>query len=147
MLEKITIKNKSDYEEYIASKANSTFAETFEWRDLVEKIYKFRHYWYVFRENGKITGSLALTLTRHPILGTYLSTAPFASDGGFHADSEKSFGALLDKASEIRLKVNAKYVVIRHLNLNDDFILPVGWYEDRSYSTYHLPLISDPDFF
>jgi len=147
MLEQITTNNKLAYENYIDSKSSSTYVDFFEWRDLIEKVYKLKHFWYMFTENNKITGSLALTLTKHPIMGTYLSTAPFASNGGFHADSSKALTSLLSKASELCKKLNAKYVVIRHLKVNNECNLPIGWYKDSSYATYHLPLVSDPDFF
>ena len=102
MLEKITTNNEIAYENYIDSKVNSTFVDFFEWRDLIEKVYK--HFWYMFTENNKIAGSLALTLTKHPIMGTYLSTAPFASYGGFHAASSNALAFLFSKASPVKSK-------------------------------------------
>ena len=53
MLEQITTNNKLAYENYIDSKANSTFVEFFEWRDLIEKVYKHKHFWYMFTENNR----------------------------------------------------------------------------------------------
>jgi serine/alanine adding enzyme len=143
----VTPDNMSEYNQFISSQDNATFVDFFAWREVVEQIYGLRHYWYLAYENGKVSGSLALTLAKHPVFGTYLSTAPFGSYGGFHAISTSAASCLLTKAEELCHKMKARYVVLRHLNEFDSFSLTRGWHNDNSYAIYHIPLESDPDHF
>ncbi|MBA4368872.1 MAG: hypothetical protein C0403_14690 [Desulfobacterium sp.] len=143
----ITADNLGEYNQFISLQDNATFVDSFAWREVVEQIYGLRHYWYLAYEDGKVSGSVALTLAKHPVFGTYLSTAPFASYGGFHASSTSAASCLLAKAEELCHERKAKYIVLRHLNEFDSFSLPGGWHNDNSYAIYHIPLESDPDHF
>lgn len=146
-IEEVNINNKKEYDQYILTKKDSTFVDLWEWRNVLEGAYKLKHFWYIYREKHIIKGSLALTLARNPIIGTYLCTAPFASNGGFHAESERALKALLDKAIELQQKFRAKYTVIRHLDFKRCWMTPAGWINDDSYATYQLPLTLNADFF
>ena len=128
---------------YISSKRDSGFVDWWEWRKFLETIYGLEHFWYVARKNGKIVGFLGLALANHPIFGRYLVTAPFASQGGFYADSEDAFLALIGKAEELQDKIRARYTLIRQMNQKWD--LPACWQNDHSYATYNLHL--DKDFY
>jgi FemAB-related protein (PEP-CTERM system-associated) len=112
---------------------------------LIEKIYGLEHFWYVARKNGKIDGFLGLALSNHPIFGKYLVSAPFASQGGFYADSEDAYLALIEKAGELQDQIRARYTLIRHMNPKWD--LPAGWQNDHSYATYQLNLEKDFESF
>jgi len=131
--------------EYINSRKDSSFVDRWEWRKFIENIYGLEHFWYVARKNGKIDGFLGLALSNHRIFGRYLVTAPFASQGGFYADSEDTFLALIGKAEELQNKIRASYTLIRHMNKKWD--LPAGWQNDHSYATYNLNLDKDFDFY
>ena len=144
-IEEVNVNNENEWEDYVNSKDETTFVDSLAWRKLAEKVYKLSQFWYMAKNNGKIEGILALTLSKHPLFGKYLASAPFANQGGFYADSESSFNALLDKAIDLRHSLKARYASIRHLN--SETTPPDGWQQDTSYATYHLPLKSDPELF
>lgn len=144
-IEAINRHNKSEYDQFIFSRDDTTFVDCWEWRELLEKVYKLSHYWYIAREHGQITGSLCLTLAHHRIFGRYLVTAPFANQGGFYTDTENTFKTLLNKVSELQYTLQARYILIRHLNGNLN--PPEGWQQDHSYATSFLKLTSDPELF
>ncbi len=144
-IEEVNRNNRKGYEQYILSREDTTFVDCWEWREVVEKVYRLPHFWYIAKENGKVTGTLSLTLSKHPIFGRYLVTAPFANQGGFYADSESAFQSLLNKTTELQYQLRARYTLIRHLNGNLN--PPDSWQQDPSYATYHLPLNTDPEVF
>ncbi len=136
------------YHAFISSRETSTFTDRYEWRKVIEATYPHRHFWYTASENERIVGTLALTLSKHPILGTYLSTAPFASYGGFHAENEAAARALLSEAARLCKEHRAKYALIRHLQPDSGSLSPPAeWQEDSGYAAYHLPLEGDADLF
>jgi serine/alanine adding enzyme len=135
--------HRPEWEEYINSIEHSSFVDYFAWREAIEKVYGLKHYWYTAKAAGDIKGILALTLTKHPIFGTYLSTAPFGSRGGFYAENETVENALLRRAEELRRELNVKYILIRHLQ--GDKSPPTGWYQNPIYNSSRIPLQNDPD--
>ena len=144
-IEEVNESNKSEWEHYVDSNNKTTFVDSWAWRELVSSVYRLPHFWYMAKNRGKIEGILGLTLSRHPILGKYLATAPFGSQGGFYADSERAFHALFTKAGEIHDQCGAKYTVIRHLE--SELPPPEGWVQCPTYSVCQLPLIEDIDYF
>lgn len=145
IIEEISESTKEQLEVYISSRKDSTFVDTWQWRQVFENTNNLRNYWYIARQNGKIKGFLGLILAKHPIFGRYLATAPFASQGGFYFDNELAFEGLVQKASRLQTELRARYVVIRHLG--NEFPLPRGWTEDSSYVTFHIPLMQDAETF
>jgi FemAB-related protein (PEP-CTERM system-associated) len=127
--------------DYISGRRDSSFVDFWEWRVVIEKVYGLENFWYVARKNGRIEGFLGLALAQHPLFGRYLITAPFASQGGFYADSEDAYRGLLDKAGELQDRIHARYTVVRQLD--PVWSAPSGWHRDHSYATYHLPLTKD----
>lgn len=130
------------WDKYVKIRADSTFVDTIAWRTLTENIYDLNNYWYMVENNDKIEGAMALTLSSHPIFGRYLATAPFANHGGFYADAADVRRVLINKATELKSELKAKYVVIRHDNHR--LPCPGGWVSDIKYATFRLTLSKDP---
>lgn len=124
-IEEVNGNNRKEYEQYILSREDITFVDCWERREVMENVYGLTHFGYIAKENGKVTGTLSLTLSKHPIFGRYLVTASFDNQGGFYTDSENALQALLYKASELQHQLRAKYTLIRHLN-SDQKLLQVG---------------------
>lgn len=140
-IEEVNKYNKEEYVNYINSREDTSFVDCWEWREVVERTYNLPHYWYMARKGSQVLGVLCLTITDHPIFGKYLATAPFGTQGGFYADSEESFHALLGKAETLSQELKVKYTLVRHLL--GEVPPPADWYQDSSYATYHLSIESD----
>jgi FemAB-related protein (PEP-CTERM system-associated) len=130
---------------YVFGRDDTTFVDNWQWREVLERSYDLPAHWYIARRNDEICGILGLTLTRHPILGTYLATAPFANYGGFYYDDLEARDALLAKAEALRDELGARYVNIRHFR--PAATIPEHWRDDPAYATYWLALPPDPEDF
>ncbi len=129
---------RGDWAGFIRSRDDACFVDDWRWREVVEESYGLPSAWFLARRQGRVVGSLGLTLTRHPVFGTYLASAPFGSYGGFYFDSPEVAHALLDAAEGFRREVGARYVNVRGLpNLP---LSAEGWHLDPSYATYWLRL-------
>ena len=137
--------DETAWEAYITQRTDSTFVDSWRWREVLERSYGLPCFWFIAKRGDEICGVLALTLTRHPLLGDYLATAPFANFGGFYFESEDVAAALLDTAEALRQRLRARYVNIRHLQ--SGMSPPAGWLQHPAYATYWLELPTDADTF
>lgn len=119
------------------------FAALDAWMRFVEQVYGFTAHRLAVSEAGKPAGLLALCHVRHPIFGNYLTTAPFASYGGFAFSSQAARDTLLDEARSLGLNLGVEYVNVRF----DDGQAepPSGWVQNPIYATYRLALSADTD--
>jgi len=137
--------HKKDWKNYLHNKDATTFADDPRWLDLIDEHYGFPQYRSFVRDGANVRGSLALTLTDHPLFGRYLATAPFANYGGFHYDNNNARDSLVAFAENISEELNVKYVVLRHNH--NDMDLPDRWKMNNIYATYVIHLNKEPDHF
>lgn len=135
--------DRACWENYIGHHEACNFSDSWSWRNVVERSYALPCKWFIARRRRRIEGVLALTLTRHPLFGKYLATAPFGSHGGFHSNSADASKALIDAAARVRRDLRADYVVIRGLG-HRTYDFPHDWQQDTSYATYWLELPESP---
>ena len=113
------------------------------WLSFVHQIYKFPVYRIISQEGNKIDGWLALVCVRHPIFGTYLTTSPFGSYGGFAYSSLLVRDGLLERAQALANETGVHYVNVRFEAGME--VPPEGWTQHPIYATYHADLSPDPD--
>ena len=89
-IEEVKEADQIEWEKYLHSRSYTTISDCWVWRKIVEKSYNLPHYWFAAKNDGKIKGVLALTLTKNPIFGKYLATAPFCTHGGFYFETKKA---------------------------------------------------------
>ncbi|MCC6146271.1 MAG: GNAT family N-acetyltransferase [Anaerolineaceae bacterium] len=90
-------------------------------------------------EQGKnLEGWVSLAHVRHPVFGNYLTTAPFASYGGYAAANPAAGRALLAEANRLAGLLGAAYVLVRHEDGGES--LPDGWAQLPGYATYRIQL-------
>jgi len=110
------------------------FVGSLSWLQLVESVYRYPSYRLVAESRGTVLGYLVLTHIRHPIFGSYLVTAPFASYGGFCYTSYAVRDSLLQRAMLLMRDLNADYATVRFCA--DDSTPPDGWLHHSLYATY-----------
>ena len=76
----------------------STVSDLAAWRRVVRDAYGLRDHFLIAMEGERIVGALGLYEIEHPIFGHYLTTAIFATEGGFHYDDDSARDALLAEA-------------------------------------------------
>jgi len=113
------------------------------WSSFLRKIYGFEIFRIDVSEKGKAAGFIVLCHVKHPLFGDYLTTAPFASYGGFAYNSPQARDALLAEARSLVQKLDMDYAIVR---FDNGSMLPsAGWTQQPVYSTYLLDLPEDPD--
>lgn len=112
------------------------------WLQFLRRAYALATYQMVTKQDGDVTAMLALVHIKHPLFGSFLTTAPFASYGGFAAPSRKETDALLDQARALRLRLGADYTCVRFAEGEET--PPEGWKQSPIYATYLVDLSEDP---
>jgi len=141
LIERVNAVFKDEWERYIEKREDTSYVDYFNWRDAIEKTYGLKHYWYLAKNNGEIQGALALTFTKHPVFGSYLTTAPFGSRGGFYAETTEAHDALISKAQDVKQELNVDYVLIRHLDMGKK--PPAGWRQSPIYISTRINTKTD----
>jgi FemAB-related protein (PEP-CTERM system-associated) len=121
--------------------AKAAFPAFDSWMKFTTDVYGFSLHRFVTEEQESVSGLLALAHVKHFILGNYLTTAPFASYGGFSFSSPDVRDALLGKALELGKDLQVDYVNIRFDE--GESIPPEGWVQHPIYSTYRAGLSPD----
>ena len=121
--------------------AGAGFTALTSWPAFIRKVYNYEFYRLEAKEGGEVVGCLTLTEIRHPIFGSYLTTAPYASYGGFAYKTEQVRDALLEAARGLRTRLRVDYVVVRFDRGNES--PPAGWRQHAIYSTYLVDLEAD----
>jgi len=124
-------------------KVKAGFAGLDAWPGFVQRYYGYPSFRLAACQGDAFVGLLALTLVRHPVFGTFLTTAPYASYGGFAYASQDAREALLAEAASLRQEVDAEYVVLRFEAGEES--TPQGWQQHPVYATYLVDLAPDPE--
>lgn len=111
------------------------------WSNCIKQIYDIPVYRLVSQQGDQINGFLVLFWIRHPIFGNYLTTAPFASYGGFASKNIQVRNDLLLKASNLCQDLRADYVVVRYYSIQNN--PPAPWHSHPIYATYLVDLTSN----
>ncbi len=118
--------------------ASGGFAGLDSWMTFAKRVYGFDVHRLAVREGDDIRGLLALCHVKHPMFGDYLTTAPFASYGGFAYSSEAVRNALLSQARRLMQSTGAQYVNVRFDA--GEMTPPDGWRQNPIYATYRVAL-------
>jgi len=113
------------------------------WSGFVRSVYPFPVYRLVAERGGNQEGLLALTHVRHPAFGNYLTTAPFASYGGFLAASPEARTGLFSEANRLAQSLGVDYVLARYEEGGES--PPEGWVQYSGYATYRIGLPAKAD--
>ncbi len=109
------------------------------WSHFLREVYGIDYYRLEASKEGDVTGLLVLNHIKHPIFGEYLTTAPFASYGGFAYQSIEVREALLREARTLVQSLDADYGLVRFSEMVKN--LPSGWTAEPNYATYLVDLM------
>lgn len=113
------------------------------WLNFIHQVYKLPMYRIISQTNNKMDGWLALVHIKHPIFGSYLTTSPFGSYGGFAYSSLTARDALLEKARVLGNDLGVDYVIIRFESGEET--PPEDWIQHPVYATYRVNLLPGPE--
>lgn len=113
------------------------------WSGFARSAYSFPVYRLAAERDGSPEGLLTLTQVRHPVFGHYLTTAPFASYGGYLAVSPQAQTGLFFEAKRLAQSLGVDYTLVRHGNGGER--PPEGWVQFSGYATYRVNLPTKPE--
>jgi FemAB-related protein (PEP-CTERM system-associated) len=108
------------------------------WSDFVQRSSNLPVYRLVAEMDGIQQGLLSLAYVKHPVFGRYLTTAPFASYGGYAAADRGVQAALLNDAARLAQSLGVDYTLVRHEDGYEE--PPQGWVQYPAYATYRVDL-------
>lgn len=121
----------------------ATFTVLDAWTSIAQQLYRFPVYRLETEQESGVNGILALVEIKHPLLGHYLTTAPFGSYGGFAYADQEARDALLARARALGSELGTEYVSVR--SAAADEIPPTGWQQDPIYATFLMDLSANAE--
>src|ERR1017187_2458785 len=85
------------------------------WKRTIEESFRYRPYYLVARDSGRICAILPLFLVRNPFLGKALISSPFAVYGGILADSAGARDALYGYVKGLGEELGVDYSELRNV--------------------------------
>jgi FemAB-related protein (PEP-CTERM system-associated) len=104
----------ADWDRFVASMPCAAGYYSHAWRTILERSFGHETHFLAARTNDVMTGVLPLVHMRSLLFGNFLVSLPFVSYGGLLCRDQASATALLEAAEELRGKVGARHVELRH---------------------------------
>ncbi|ACU90298.1 FemAB family XrtA/PEP-CTERM system-associated protein [Desulfomicrobium baculatum] len=110
----------ADWDRFVASMPCAAGYYSHAWRAILERSFGHETHFLAARTNDVMTGVLPLVHMRS-IFGNFLVSLPFVTYGGLLCRDQASSEALLDAAEDLRSRLGAHHVELRHtLAVNPD---------------------------
>jgi FemAB-related protein (PEP-CTERM system-associated) len=114
--------DSSAWDSYVINHPRGTHCHLAGWKGVIEKTYGHAGYYLMAEEGGRIVGVLPLMHIKSLLFGCQLVSMPFLNYGGILADSEQSQNMMIEASIDLRFRLKASSVELRHqqpFNLND----------------------------
>jgi FemAB-related protein (PEP-CTERM system-associated) len=130
--------DESAWRDYVANCPQATFFHRYEWRSIIESVFRHRTHHLLAEQGGRIVGVLPLAEVRSRLFGHSLASLPFAAYGGAAADSPQIGSLLIDEAAGLATQLG-----VSHLELRNLAPAKPEWPRQDLYVTYRKQLLSD----
>lgn len=114
-----------------------------DWAKLIKKVYGYKTYPIKILNGNGLAGFAALTHIKHPIFGSYLTSAPYSSYGGVWFRDKDSADILSQEIKRLTQNLNANYAVLRFRGRPSAEL--DGWNQSPIYNTYRISLHNQND--
>ena len=125
------------WNDYVLNHSDSTFYHQIGWKNVVEKSYGHKPYYYLAKEDGEIKGVLPLFFMKSLLFGKKLVSLPFAPYGGAIGD-KNSVKILIEYAIELAKDLGVDYLEMRNSTNSSNLVT------NSLYATSILLLDQDP---
>lgn len=136
----------ADWDRFVASMPCAAGYYSHAWRVILERSFGHETHFLAARTNGAMTGVLPLVHMRS-IFGNFLVSLPFVTYGGLLCRDQASSHALLEAAEELRSRLKARHVELRHTqNVNPELparrhkvamMLPLAQNEEQMWTGFN----------
>ena len=105
---------EQQWNEYVQKNALSTFCHLYGWKKIIEKVFGYKSYYLVAKNNNDVAGILPLFLVKSKVFGSYLVSMPFMDYGGILGDNQEVSDNLLTEARRIGKIEEVDFLELRH---------------------------------
>lgn len=127
------------WNEFVEAYPDATFFHLAEWREVIQRTFGHRAYYFYATENGQVTGILPLMHVRSRLFGNSLSSTPFCVYGGVVATTAASQKALEDEAVRLAEQLKVDFLEFRNRERQQT------WDEKSLYVTFRKEISQDHD--
>jgi FemAB-related protein (PEP-CTERM system-associated) len=103
-----------EWDAFVASKPGAAGYHGHAWQAILEKSFGHKGYMLAARDKGEISGVLPLVHMKSLLFGNFLVSLPFVTYGGLLCRDADSTRVLLESAEELRARLGARHVELRH---------------------------------
>ena len=103
------------WDEYVLRHPASRGPHLGGWKNVIEKTFGHKCYYFAAREGNAWRGVLPLTHMKSRIFGSFLISVPYLNYGGILAEDEAARTALFEHACALGKKLNVRHLELRHL--------------------------------
>jgi len=134
---------RTSWNTYLEKNPNSSVFHTLEWKDIIEKVYKFKPYYLLAMSNDKVHGVLCSFLTKG-IFGKKIVSTPFNFYNQPLFDNDESGKKLIEHIISVGKQENVEYIELKALEkFNPELVSYLGVKEDDHYFISNLKLVSN----
>ena len=102
------------WDEYVENSTEATFFHKADWKEIIERAFDHKSYFFYAEEQGRITGILPLVHIKSLLFGNALCSTSFCVYGGVVADDPETYLALDKKACELAELLGVDYLEMRN---------------------------------
>jgi FemAB-related protein (PEP-CTERM system-associated) len=117
-VKRITVKvvegSFASWDSYVLAHCHGSPFHLSAWKKSIEQTFGYKPFYLAAETNGRIAGVLPLFLTRSPLTGSALISAPFAVYGGALADDDAVRNAFSEHVRELGSRLGVQYVELRN---------------------------------
>ena len=131
----------SEWDAFVGSMPGAAGYHSHAWSAVLEKSFGHKNYMLAARVNGALGGVLPLVHMKSLLFGNFLVSLPFVTYGGLLCRDADAGRVLLECADDLRARVGARHVELRHTGEAAGLDLPAK----RHKVAIVLPLAGDED--
>lgn len=102
------------WDDFVREHPDATFFHLSGWKDVIERAFGHKTYFYYIEKEGKISGILPLAQIKSPLFGHALCSLSFCVYGGIVAGDEESFQELDEQACRLAEDLGVDYLEMRN---------------------------------
>ena len=108
--------DESSWDSFVHASEQGTSYHRFRWRKIISDSFGHESYYLAaIDQDGSWRGVLPLVHMRSRLFGNFIVSMPFVNYGGVLSKNKEASRLLLEEAEQLRTRVNASYVELRHL--------------------------------
>lgn len=135
--------HKKEWNAYLERNLKSSIFHTLEWKEIIEKVYKFKPYYFFIKDNVQVKGILCSFMTKG-IFGTKIVSTPFNFYNQPLFDDEDAGKDLIGHIIDVGKKENAHYIELKALEkFTPGLISQLNIKEDKHYFISNLKLTTN----